>query len=116
LQKAILSRIGLEIDVVCNGAEAIEALTKADHAMVLMDCAMPVMDGLEATKRIRDGSAKARNPSITIIAITADAFRANRAACKNAGMNDFISKPVSVPGMQEVVQRWILGNPPTSNG
>jgi len=86
----VLEQMGLEVDVASNGAEAIKFLSQTDYALVLMDCLMPVMDGIEATKRIRDGSAGTRNPDILIIAITADAMPENLSACKLAGMNDWM--------------------------
>ena len=97
---------GLDLDIVSNGVEAIEALAKSDYALVLMDCLMPVMGGAETTRLIRSGSTNARDPEIPIIAITANAFQSNADACKLAGMNDYITKPVSAVALREVVQKW----------
>ncbi|GGY07788.1 response regulator [Paludibacterium paludis] len=89
----LLTRLGMgkDIDVVENGAEAVEAVRSKNYDVVLMDVNMPVMDGLEATRRIRSLQAPARQPHI--IAVTANAFDSDRQACLDAGMNDFVSKP-----------------------
>ncbi len=94
------------MDVVWNGAEAIEALSKTDYALVLMDCLMPVMGGAETTRLIRAGTSGALNPDIPVIAITANAFQSNADACKLAGMNDYITKPVRASALREAVLKW----------
>jgi len=104
--RIVMKQSGLNLDIVSNGAEAIEALSKTDYALVLMDCLMPVMGGAETTRLIRSGTTNARNPEIPIIAITANAFQANADACKLAGMNDYITKPVSAAALREAVQKW----------
>ena len=70
---------------------------------------MPVMGGAEATRLIRSGTTNARNPEIPIIAITANAFQTNAETCKLAGMNDYITKPVSAAALREAVQKGDLG-------
>jgi CheY-like chemotaxis protein len=104
--RIVMKQSGLNLDIVSNGVEAIEALSKTDYALVLMDCLMPVMGGAEATRLIRSGATDARNPEIPIIAITANAFQANAETCKLAGMNDYITKPVSAAALREAVQKW----------
>ena len=104
--RIVLKQAGFAVDIVWNGEEAIEALSKTDYALVLMDCWMPVMGGAETTRLIRSGATNARNPEIPIIAITANAFQENANACKLAGMNDYITKPVSSVALREVVQKW----------
>jgi CheY-like chemotaxis protein len=111
LVRLMLKQSGLKVDIVCNGAEAIEALSKTDYSLVLMDCIMPEMGGIEATRLIREGTTNARDPKIPIIAITADAFQTNADACKLAGMNDFITKPVSAVALREAVQKWLAAEP-----
>ena len=103
----MLKQAGFKVDIVWNGAEAIEALAKTDYALVLMDCLMPVMGGAETTRLIRSGATNARNPEIPIIAITANAFQENADACKLTGMNDYITKPVSMAALRKVVQKWV---------
>ena len=91
-----------------NGAEVITMLSKELADIVLLDVNMPELDGIEATKRIRDGSANARDPDIPIIAITADVMQENFNACKLAGMNDWITKPVKSAALLESVERWLV--------
>ncbi len=90
---AILRKAGCQVDAVENGQDAIQHVVKQAHDIVLMDCQMPVMDGFEATKKIRAmGGSVAQIP---IIAITAHAMKDDRKKCLDSGMNDYISKPVS---------------------
>jgi len=77
-----------------NGQEALERLAQEDFDLVLMDIKMPLLNGLDATKQIRQGAQSVRNPQIPIIAMTANAFEADRQACLEAGMNEYISKPI----------------------
>lgn len=104
--RIVLEKCGFAVDTAWNGAEAIKFLAERDYAVVLMDCIMPVMTGVEATKRIRDGSAKARNPNIPIIGITANAYQSNCNACMLAGMSDWITKPVGAEALREIVLKW----------
>jgi CheY-like chemotaxis protein/HPt (histidine-containing phosphotransfer) domain-containing protein len=100
---AQLQKLGYEANAVTNGAEAIEALQRANYDLVLMDCEMPVMDGYEATHRIR-ASVHSRIP---IIAVTADAMPADRDRCLSEGMNDYLSKPVELDHLAEVLAKWL---------
>jgi len=111
---AMLKKLGYSADLVANGAAALEALRKADYDVVLMDCEMPEMDGYEATKRIRDLRAGTRNPRIPIIAVTADAMTGDRDRCLQAGMSDYIAKPVELRILADVLEKWL--NPPASAG
>ena len=112
--KAMLNKLGYNADVVANGAEALEALREADYDLVLMDCGMPEMDGYETTRCIRERRAGTRNPHIPIIAITADAMTGDRDKCLQAGMSDYIAKPVEPRKLAEVLEKWL--NPPASGG
>jgi CheY-like chemotaxis protein len=117
----ILKKLGLRADAVCNGAEALIALQAKPYDLVLMDVNMPVMGGFEATKRIRNYEkmmmAKEENkmmnylpsfPSIIpIIAMTANAMHGDRELCLEAGMNDYITKPVSPQALAEVLEKWL---------
>ena len=94
----MLEKLGYRSDVVNNGQEAVEALERQVYDMVLMDVQMPVMDGLEATQQIRQGSSSPTTP--WIIAMTAHAMQGDREKCLQAGMNDYIGKPIR---MQEIV-------------
>ncbi|MGZ6827970.1 MAG: response regulator, partial [Mycobacteriales bacterium] len=88
----ILHRLGQQPDVVSNGQEALEAVRARPYDLVLMDVQMPVMDGLEATRRIRAEVAPSRQPRI--VAMTANALVEDREACFAAGMDDYLAKPV----------------------
>lgn len=89
--RMILGQIGFVIDAADNGLEAVERCVNQKYDLVLMDMQMPIMNGLEATRRIRQRSKNTRTP---IVAMTANAFTEDREACLSAGMNDFVSKPV----------------------
>jgi CheY-like chemotaxis protein len=94
--------------VVANGAEALEALKNGRYDLVLMDCEMPTMDGYEATRRIRESS----HPRVPIIAVSAHASSGERDRCIGAGMNDFLSKPVDLLRLAEVLAKWLHGTDP----
>jgi PAS domain S-box-containing protein len=105
---ALLSKLGVDAAAVGNGARAVELLTQPSRPdLVLMDCQMPEMDGLEATKLIR-GWEKTRGVApIPIIAVTASAYEEDRQRCLSAGMNDLITKPVALETLAESMQRWL---------
>jgi PAS domain S-box-containing protein len=109
---AILRKLGYQADVAADGEETIRALQQADYDAVLMDCAMPRMDGYEATRQVRKGLSGTRNPNIPIIAITADAMSGDRDKCLQAGMSDYLAKPIEPRQLAEVLQKWM--NPPTA--
>jgi CheY-like chemotaxis protein/HPt (histidine-containing phosphotransfer) domain-containing protein len=100
---AQLRKLGYGARAVENGAEAVEAVRSGSYDLVLMDCEMPVMDGFEATRRIRE-SLHSRIP---IIAITADAMPADRARCLDGGMDDYMAKPVDLRQLADKLARWI---------
>ena len=94
---------GFVVDVVGNGAEALEQVKRNDYDAVLMDVQMPVMDGLQATRAIRRLPNGLRLP---IIALTANAMLEDRQMCLDAGMNDYISKPIEPAALKRVLERW----------
>ena len=104
----VCQRAGLVVDIAENGAQAVESLSRADYALVLMDYRMPVMDGIEATKLIRAGGVLASNQDVPIVALTANAFHSSYEKCIAAGMNDWVAKPVSVAALLQILQRWLL--------
>ena len=114
LATALLRRQGHEVDVAANGLEALAALAQNDYRMVLMDCRMPVMDGFAATAAIRNAEGNVRDPRIPIIAMTADAMGGDRERVLEAGMDDYLSKPIDGPRLAAMVQLWMQGRPDDS--
>jgi len=105
--QALLAKLELRSDVVANGHEAVKALQSTHYDLVLMDCQMPEMDGYEATRIIRMPESRALNPAIPIIAMTALAMQGDRDRCIQAGMNDFIAKPILRKDLTEMLERWL---------
>ena len=102
----ILAKIGHRADVASDGEQALAALERRRYDVVLMDCQMPVLDGFGATARLREREAGAdrRTP---IVAMTANALAGDRQRCIDAGMDDYISKPITPESLAEVVERWL---------
>jgi CheY-like chemotaxis protein len=105
LATTILHAAGYEVECVVNGAEAVEAAGRSDFDLILMDMQMPIMDGLQATRLIRQLAAPAN--AVPIVAMTANAMRKDQDACMAAGMNDFISKPIDAEAFLGVVGRFM---------
>ena len=120
----ILNKLGLRADAVANGAEVLKALEVLPYDLILMDVQMPVMDGLEATRRIRNYESEITNQAqtgdasspfairnfslpIPIIAMTAHAIQGDREKCLEAGMNDYLSKPVSPQALADRLKKWL---------
>jgi CheY-like chemotaxis protein len=102
----LLEKLGYRADCVANGKEAVKLLEMLQYDLVFMDCAMPEMDGLEATRALRR-SRSARLQQIAIIAMTANVSRANRDQCMAAGMNDCLAKPIQTEALKEVLKRFL---------
>ena len=108
----LLAKAGLRADVAANGPDALAALARQTYDLVLMDVQMPGMDGLEATRRIRGGAlpAPARTPvSVPIVAMTAFAMAGDRERCRDAGMNDYMPKPLGMDSLLAMLERWLPG-------
>lgn len=104
----LIERMGPQVTCVANGALAVAALRETSYDLVFMDCQMPVMDGLEATRQIRVDEGKLARPTHKpIIALTAHSFDGYRNQCLNAGMDDFMTKPVSTEAFSEMLGRWL---------
>jgi CheY-like chemotaxis protein len=125
----ILKKLGLQADAVTNGVEALNALQTLPYDLVLMDVQMPEMDGFEATRIIRNYELRIRNQEreesneeggdhssftlhtssfiLPIIAMTAHTMKGDRERCLEAGMNDYISKPISPQAMAEMLKKWL---------
>jgi len=104
----ILKKLGLHADAVENGAEAVKLLETVPYDLVLMDLRMPVLDGLGATRRIRDAGSAVLNHAIPIVAISANVQQSDRDLCAKAGMNGFISKPVSPESIRDAVEQFVV--------
>ena len=107
----ILKKFGLHSDTVSNGKEAVEILKNIPYDLVLMDIQMPIMDGYEATRQIRNPESAVLNHDIPIIAMTAYAMQSDQVACLKAGMNDYISKPILPELLEQLLKKWLLSKP-----
>jgi PAS domain S-box-containing protein len=103
----ILKKLGLRADAVANGAEALKALETIPYDLVLMDVQMPEMNGIDATRQIRDPQSKVRDHRIPIIAMTANAMQGDREKCLEAGMNDYVPKPISPQVLAKALDKWL---------
>jgi two-component system, sensor histidine kinase and response regulator len=101
----MLEKVGSRVDVVANGLEAVEAVTRIAYHCVFMDCQMPEMDGYQATRAIRQHEALS-GTHVPIIAMTANAMESDREQCLAAGMDDFISKPVEPHELATALRKW----------
>jgi two-component system sensor histidine kinase/response regulator len=118
---AMLKKFGCSADAVGDGAEVLEMLQRIPYSLIFMDCHMPEMDGLEATRLIRkreqdSGSACPWSSPIYIIALTASAMEGDREKCLAVGMDDYVSKPVRLVELQAAMERWISSRSPESPG
>ncbi len=125
----MVEKLGYQPDVVENGQEALAALAKGNYAVILMDCQMPVMDGFETTRCIREREASAISPDssggnenrsdelpqsaphMPIIAVTANAMHGDRERCLAAGMDDYLSKPIKLDELRSALTRWVAAPP-----
>jgi PAS domain S-box-containing protein len=104
----ILKKLGYHVDVVTNGKEVLEAIANRDYNLVFMDCQMPEMDGFEATRKLRQKEIKGTR--LPVIAMTAKALQGDREKCIEAGMDDYLSKPVEPAKIDSMLQFWLNKN------
>jgi CheY-like chemotaxis protein len=102
----MLANLGYQAHATANGFEVLEALSKIPYDLVLMDCQMPEMDGFEATKRIR-ALADPRLAQIPIVALTANAMAGDDKRCLEAGMDDYLSKPMKKEALRAKLEKWL---------
>lgn len=102
--KGMLSKLGCDVRVAAHGGEALSLLEQKTFDLVLMDCNMPVMDGYEATRQIRQ---RGRWPKLPIVALTANAMPEERERCRSAGMNDYLAKPFRREELATLIDVWV---------
>jgi signal transduction histidine kinase/CheY-like chemotaxis protein/HPt (histidine-containing phosphotransfer) domain-containing protein len=107
----LLERLGLSVDVADNGEIALDKLRQRPYAMILMDCQMPVLDGYSATRRLREIESEQDLPRTPVIAMTAHAMSGDRERCLQAGMDDYLSKPLDRQLLEQTLTRWIQHSP-----
>lgn len=103
----LLEKMGLRVDAVADGAEAVRALEERPYDLVFMDVSMPEVDGYEATRRIRQAQSAVRNPDIPVVAMTAHVMEADRLRCLEVGMNDYLSKPIDTQSLKQMLKKWL---------
>jgi CheY-like chemotaxis protein len=107
LAQAILKKLGHSVDVAVDGQEAVDRLSERTYDLVLMDCQMPVLDGYEATRVIRDPASSVLDHSVKIVAMTANAMQGDREKCLAAGMDDYLAKPIRPAELAEKLAAWL---------
>jgi len=106
--EGLLRALGISVDLAGNGEEAISTLQSVSkHDLVFMDCQMPVLDGYQATRKIRSKTSGVTNSDIPIIAMTANAMAGDRQKCLDVGMNDYLSKPIEADHVINMLKKWL---------
>lgn len=107
--ESLLRKLGLESQSVENGQEAINILKNGERpSLILMDMQMPVMDGITATRHIRAWEEETQQTPMPIVALTANAFAEDSQRCRDAGMDDFLTKPINLDALKAVTTKWIM--------
>ena len=101
----MVEKCGCRADVAANGQEVLDAVRRIPYDLIFMDCMMPIMDGFEATRAIRQLDAPSKD--VPIIALTANALEGDRERCLACGMNDYLSKPIKVEELQQTLEAWL---------
>ncbi len=102
----MLENLGCAVDVAIDGRDALRAAGRSDYALILMDCHMPELDGLEATRELRRIEAGTER-HVPVVALTANAMGGDRQRCIEAGMDDYLSKPIEMAELERTIVRWI---------
>ena len=110
---AVLGKHNFEIDIANNGQEAVDAVQQTVYGLILMDCQMPVLNGIDATRIIRELGG--RSAQVPIIAMTANAMEGDRERCLGAGMNDYLAKPIRPNELKAKISRWTMQDPGNNN-
>jgi CheY-like chemotaxis protein len=111
--ESLLRQLGLTVNLVNDGQQAVNAIAQGVQTdVILMDLHMPVLDGYSATERIRQWESDHQQPELPIIALTADAFEEDRQHCMAVGMNDFLTKPISLEALKLALVKWLPPSPP----
>ncbi len=108
--RGMLEQAGLTVDMVDNGREAVAAAENCTYDLIFMDCQMPVMDGYEATGRIRRLEQQSGSAGVPVIALTAHAMKGDREHCLAVGMDDHLSKPFTEQQLTSLLQKWLHGS------
>ncbi|WP_017714170.1 PAS domain-containing hybrid sensor histidine kinase/response regulator [Prochlorothrix hollandica] len=115
--KGLLKKIGLGVDLAGNGLEALAILQQSPltcpYTLIFMDCQMPELDGYGATQQIRQGAAGDHNRTVPIIAMTAHAMTGDREKCLQAGMSDYLAKPINQALLLDILKKWLLTPQPS---
>jgi len=112
VSKKMLQRMGLSCETVTDGKSAVTAASETPYDLILMDCQMPIMDGYEATRLIRQRERTKGWPRVPIIAMTANAMAGDREKCIEAGMDDYLSKPVMMDTLRKTLSYWLKVHEP----
>jgi CheY-like chemotaxis protein len=104
LETRLLEKLGCLVDVAANGREAVEKATQFQYDLIFMDCRMPEMDGMEASREIR--ARLSAGPRLPIVALTAHAVTGAREECLAGGMDDYLTKPVRPTDIKQMLFRW----------
>jgi len=113
--RRLVEKLGYPVDVAANGREAVEAIDRSCYDLILMDCLMPVMNGFEATWRIRAQSHEHAKPHTPILALTASALAEDLQQCLDAGMDDCLTKPIRFERLESAVKQWTKQDRTRSN-
>ncbi|MBE7462249.1 MAG: response regulator [Planctomycetes bacterium] len=109
-----LRRLGCEVDIAANGHEALQALEVKDYDLVLMDCQMPELDGYAATRELRRRERERGDDRLPVVALTAHVMPGDRERCLDAGMDDYLPKPVTPEQLAKMLTRWLPGGVPAA--